>query len=107
VVEELRPGSFELVVHRIRMSERALNLKGGRLWELIQITPERWRCSQYPDVAHCWVVGIIGHQCLYLNEVEDGFNWGHFSSWGEVDSYGWEQDEVHDALNRLADALDS
>jgi hypothetical protein len=52
------------------------------------------------------VIAILGTRCLYFNHVEGGWGWGHFSEWGRIADYHWQQDEVAHVVNQTLFAID-
>jgi hypothetical protein len=89
------------VIHEIEGADRALgklSASARRLWDWIRITPEQWRSNQYPGNGTVWVVGVLGRKCLYFIEVEEGWGWGGYETWGAVNEYHWEQLEIQQVV---------
>lgn len=89
-----------------------MSLEQKRLWEVVQIVPEKW--SQHPwgnEGGGFWVVGIIGSNVIWYNDIEDGFNRSTFTKFGEIDKYWCNQDElewtVQNIINEIRDGYDS
>ena len=74
-----------------------LDGRASRLWSGLRIAPVLWHQSQYPNpvTRAFWVIAIIGNSCMYFNYVEGGWGWGQFATWGKIDQYHWQQDEIH------------
>jgi hypothetical protein len=96
----------------INDSLERMNLEQKRLWDLIQIVPEKW--SQQPwgkGGGGFWVVGIIGRNVIWYNDIEDGFNRSTFKTFGEIDEYWCNQDQleltVQFLINEMRDGYDS
>lgn len=68
-----------------------------RIWEKVKLSPpEKWAQSPWGDEGGgFWVVAVFGLNCLYYNDIEDGFNESRFSSWGVIDEYRCNQIELH------------
>lgn len=81
---------------------RALNL-----WKQIRVTPAQWTQFQYEDHVQFWVVAVMGQRCIYFNDVESGWGWGSFQTWGRIDEYHWEQLEIHHLLNQAIWLIDN
>lgn len=96
MVDELRNAMAEL---------DALGAAYRTLWNLIAIEPVRWRCDQYEEAEDPWVIAVMGERCIYYNEVEEGWGWGGFSSWGVISAYHWEQYEIPQVVVRTLHAL--
>lgn len=92
---------------RIRQGVRRMNPKQQRLWRAIQIEPEKWQQHPYGDQGRgFWVVGLIGRAVVWYNDVEDGFNRSTFRSYGVIEEYWCNQDELEVAVDYLANALE-
>jgi hypothetical protein len=95
---------------QIEVAERELIEPDGRarrLWEMVKVPPSLWTHSQYPGLGPVWVIAILGRRCLYFNFVEEGWGWGGYSSWGRVESYHWQQDEIYHAVFQTLLAIDA
>lgn len=56
-------------------------------WNLIEISPEKWKIEKSKFKAEYWVVGIFGKRCIYYNHFESGFNISNYSKYGIIDDY--------------------
>ena len=98
------PLSREELLQRLQSEARGLDERQARLWERVQIPPALWRCVRYGEAW--WVVGVIGTRCLHLNPYESGLTWGRYSSWGEIEVCGYEQDELIGVISKILFAID-
>lgn len=78
-----------------------------RLWHKIKVAPSLWRQIQYSGEGSFWVIAIMGNHCLYFNPVEKGWGWGQYQKWGSIESYHWEQDDIHHILLKTFSAIDN
>ena len=77
-----------------------------RLWEAIRIEPEKWQQDPYGNQgAGFWVVALVGRTVIWYNDIEDGFNRSRYSSYGTIDDYWCNQDELELAVQYLINAL--
>lgn len=79
-----------------------------RLWALIQIEPAKWQ--QHPwgnEGGGFWVVGLLGRQVLWYNDIEDGFNISRYTTFGTIDEYWCNQDELHHVMYSLRRQLNT
>lgn len=77
------------------------------LWEAIRIAPQKWQQNPYGDQSGgFWVVGLIGQTVVWYNDIEDGFNRSRFSTFGTIDDYWCNQDELEVTLQYLLSALE-
>lgn len=96
------PITLEQLRDVVRRGESQLDLRAHRLWELIGIEFVKWTQHPWGDLGNgFWVVGVIGNQVLWYNDIEDGFNWSKYTLAGTIDEYWCNQDELHHAINRL------
>jgi hypothetical protein len=78
-----------------------------RLWDIIRITPQKWSEDGYGKKGGgFWVVGIIGSQVVWYNDIEDGFNISSYSSFGKIDEYVCNQDELWFTIKKLIQLID-
>ena len=85
-----------------RMSQPQL-----RLWETIRIEPEKWQQHPFGDSGlGFWVVAIVGRTVIWYNDIEDGFNRSRYSTYGTIDDYWCNQDELELTVQYLMSALE-
>ncbi len=86
----------------ITAAEAELNPKELRLSELIKISPARWSGGDYGrETGGFWAVGVFGHQVLWYNEIEEGFNLSRFTIYGKIDDLWCNQDELNWVIARV------
>ena len=92
---------------RIRQGTKRMNPKQQGLWRAIQIEPEKWQQHPYGyQGGGFWVVGLIGRAVLWYNDIEDGFNRSTFRTYGLIEEYWCNQDELETAVQYLANSLE-
>jgi hypothetical protein len=95
-------GLSELIIKAVS----GLDTTNGRLWKLIRLKPEKWQCHPWGDKGGgFWVVGLIGEQVIWYNDIEDGFNISHYDKIGEISEYWCNQDELQHTLYGLFDKI--
>jgi len=78
------------------------------LWELIRIPPTKWILSPWADEGGgFWVVGIVGMQVVWYNDIEDGFNVSRYRTIGAIDEYWCNQDELQHTMYSLLRQIQS
>jgi hypothetical protein len=83
-----------------------MNLPQRRLWELVRITPEKWRQEPYgKEGGGFWAVALLGTNVVWYNDIEDGFNCSRYSSRGTIDEYLCNQDELERAIQALLNLI--
>ncbi len=74
-------------------------------WARIRIDPEKWRCDPWGrEGGGFWAVAINDGRVLWLNDIEDGFNWSPFSERGTIGAYTCNQDAFTLILEGIAQA---
>ena len=66
-----------------------------RFWHLIRIGPVKWDLPPWGDEGGgFWVVAILGHACVWYNDIEDGFNVSPFEVPGRIGEYWCSQGQL-------------
>ena len=77
-----------------------------RLWRFIRIAPTKWVHHPWSDKGGgFWVVAVWGNNCLYYNDIEDGYNISTFKEYGVIEQYCSNQDELQWVLHRLVEQI--
>jgi len=101
-----QPISEAALLDRIRQGRIRMPEGHRRLWDAVCIPPERWQ--QHPDGdagGGFWVVGLIGRIAIWYNDIEEGFNRSAYSTYGDIDDYWRNDDELDVTIGYVADAL--
>ena len=78
-----------------------------RLWEAIRIEPEKWGQHPYGEAGNgFWVVAIIGRTVIWYNDIEEGFNRSSYVSYGKIEDYWCNQDELELTLEYLMNSIE-
>ena len=92
---------------RIAQGMARMQPRARRLWESIRIDPEKWRLPPYGDGGGgFWAVAVIGRSVIWYNDVDEGFNRSRYSTYGEIDDYWRNDDELDVTIGYLMNALD-
>jgi hypothetical protein len=92
----------------IDVSVTELDAAGRRMWDLIRIEPAKWRLSPWGDEGGgFWVVANFGHQVLWFNDIEDGFNVSRYTQNGIIDEYFCNQDELKHSISAIREFIES
>ena len=79
-----------------------MNSHQQRLWDTIQIGPEKWTQIPYGvDGSGFWAIALIGRIVVWYNDIEDGFNCSRYTHYGKIDSYYCNQDELEHTIEQL------
>lgn len=77
-----------------------------RFWARVKIRPQKWNLSPWGDEGGgFWVVALIGQECIFYNDIEDGFNISRFSAFGCIDDYWCNQSELALCINSFCRAF--
>lgn len=94
------------LMERVDRGVGTMNEPCRRLWDAVRIEPEKWQQHPYGDEGKgFWVVGLIGRTAIWFNDIEDGFNRSAYSTYGILDDYWCNQDELDVTIQYLANAL--
>lgn len=93
---------------RIRQAQTRMTPEQQRLWNLMRIEPEKWQQLPFGEEGNgFWVVGLIGRTVLWFNDIEDGFNRSRFTTYGTIDDYWCNHDDLDLAVQYVLTALES
>lgn len=96
------PFTLEGLHAEVRSGEAAMRPDLSRLWQAVRIDFAKWQLPPWGDRGNgFWVVGLIGEQVLWYNDIEEGFNWSRYSSVGVIDEYWCNQDELNYSIYQL------
>jgi hypothetical protein len=101
------PITKEALRKRIYQGEARMRPEELRLWKVIQVEPTNWRQNPYGDQGGgFWVVAIVGSTVVWYNDLEDGFNRSRYASFGTIEDYWCNQDELEVTLQYLMNAIE-
>ena len=91
-----RAALYAEVDKMIQEAEAQMEPPVKAFWNRISIVPQKWHLSPWGDEGGgFWVVSLLGQECLYYNDIEDGFNFSRFETPGIIGEYGCEQRELY------------
>jgi hypothetical protein len=100
------PISKAALLDRISQGYTRMPQVNQRLWEAIRIGPEKWPQHPYGDAGGgFWIVALVGRTVIWYNDIEDGFNRSVYSTYGVIDDYWRNHDELDITIQYLANAL--
>ena len=96
------PMTEEAIKALIIKSRDEMNVEQKRLWDVIQIEPEKWQRGPWSDATNgFWAVATIGKTVIWYNEIEEGFNQSSFKTFGEIGEYWCNQDELRHVTQQI------
>lgn len=99
---EWAPISEEELSKLIANAVFAMEPLARELWMLIRVKPAKWECHPWGDVGGgFWVVGILGEQVVWYNDIEEGFNISHYQTHDVIAEYWCNQDELQHTIYAL------
>ncbi len=91
---------------RVAQGEARMSPSQLRLWQAIRIEPEKWQQHPYGDPGSgFWAVALVGRTVIWYNDIEEGFNRSCYSTYGTIDDYWCNQDELERTVQYLMNAL--
>ena len=95
-----RPLRQEKLLDMIDNAEWLMEPPVRALWDRIKVRPQKWQHSPWGDEGGgFWVVAVVGQQCVYYNDIEDGFNASPFADWGRISEYHCNQPDLLSFIN--------
>ena len=83
----------------IRNGEANMESQVEAFWNRIKIKPQKWQLPPEGDEGGgFWVVAVVGAECIYYNDIEDGFNSSPFDHFGRIREYWCNQTELDIAI---------
>ena len=105
-MDKWTPISLSELWDHVIEGEQKMDIDRSRLWNLIRIDFEKWQLHPWGDLGEgFWVVGIIGKQVLWYNDIEEGFNWSRYDKQGQIIDYFCNQIDLNNAMFHLQDIL--
>lgn len=78
------------------------------LFEVIRIEPQKWALESWGNEGGgFWVVAVFGMWAVWYNDIEAGFNFSRFQSWGNLGEYWCDNLELGHVLNRMQSMINS
>jgi hypothetical protein len=106
-VVDWEPITEAALVDRIAQGVARMPRSHLHLWEAIRVDPQKWQHHPYGDPGGgFWVVAIVGQTVIWYNDIEEGFNRSQYSTYGEIEDYWCNQDELEITIDYLASTLE-
>jgi hypothetical protein len=91
----------------INRGDAAMDHPTRRLWNAVRIEPQKWQLHPWGDLGGgFWVVGVIGRQAIWFNDIEWGFNVSRYAAAGELLEYWCDQGDLNDAVLSIQELVD-
>jgi hypothetical protein len=104
---EWAPIAEKALSARVKQGVARMNRAQVRLWQAICVTPEKWQQHPYGEPGGgFWVVALIGRTVIWYNDLEEGFNRSRYVSYGMIEDYWRNDDELELTVQYLMDALE-
>jgi hypothetical protein len=89
------PLSEEDLTSLIEAAEAGMDTTLKRFWHRIKVRPEKWQLPPLGDLGGgFWVVAVVGRECVWYNDIEDGFNISRLETFGHIRDYWCNQDDL-------------
>ena len=104
---EWQPISETALRNRVAQGEARMSPAQLRVWQAIRIEPEKWQQHPFGDSGSgFWAVALVGRTVILYNDVEEGFNRSSYSTYGVIEDYWCNQDELELTVQYLINALE-
>jgi hypothetical protein len=78
------------------------------LWKLVHVWPVKWQLHPWGDEGGgFWIVGIIGQNVIWYNDIEHGFNISRYEVLGDIAEYWCNQDELNHTMHALQKQIEN
>ena len=95
-----KPLSEDKLANMIEEAEWLMSPSCRSFWAYVKIKPQKWRLSPWGDEGGgFWLVAVIGNTCVYYNDIEEGFNFSLYHSFGQIDEYACNQSNLFETIN--------
>ena len=102
-----KPIAEDALWARVAQGKARMNPTQLDLWEAVRIDPEKWQQHPNGDPGEgFWVVALVGRTVIWYNDIEEGFNRSRYSTYGTIDDYWCNQDELEITVQYLMNALE-
>jgi hypothetical protein len=102
------PISSEELKKEIDSGITKISSRARALWSILRVTPQKWVLSPWGDEGGgFWVVATGGENCIYYNDIEDGFNVSRYTQHGIIADYFCSHDELQWVVHRMMKAIDA
>lgn len=92
----------------INAAEIRMSPAQARLWAAVRVSPHKWREKSYGKPGNgFWIVAIIGTAVIWYNDIEGGFNRSRYTSFGTMDEYCCNQDELELTLQYVLNLIEN
>jgi hypothetical protein len=97
-----QPISEDALLLLMATAETAMEPPAMALWQRIRIRPVKWALPPWGDLGGgFWVVAVVGQECIWYNDIEDGFNVSRFEAFGRIADYWCSQAALHHTMHAL------
>ncbi len=101
-----KPITLSELYDEIQKTETDLSGELWNFWQLIKTEPTKWAEKDFGDEGGgFWAVAICGTKVIWYNDIEDGFNISEYNTYGKIEGYYCNQDELIWAVTRLFDLV--
>lgn len=106
MTEGWEPISEAKLLALVDAGRERMGVAEARLWDAICIPPEKWRQHPYgDDGGGFWAVALLGRIVVWYNDIEEGFNRSRYTTYGTIDQYFCNQDELQWTVRHLLNLL--
>lgn len=101
-MNDWKPIPLSLLNKEIESGVKLMSQEQLELWRKTSIKPEKWIEEEFGTEGDgFWVVAISGSYLIWYNDIEEGFNISVYSTYGKIEEYLAEQDELQWTVNKL------
>jgi hypothetical protein len=100
------PITEEDLGEQIVFGENAMDVALLPMWHAIRVKPTKWELHPWGDEGGgFWIVAVFGQYVLWFNDIEWGFNLSRYSTFGKIDEYCCNQDELQHSIYQIRELM--
>jgi hypothetical protein len=101
-----KPTSEERVWDLINAAVGRMTVPQERFWDAIRILPEKWAQEPYGNQdGGFWAVAVMGRTVVWYNNIEGGFNFSRYSTYGAIGQYFANQEGLEFVIQELMEIV--
>ena len=100
------PISEEALLALVEAAEFAMEPEVLAFWKRIRVRPVKWQLPPWGDFGGgFWIVAVMGQECVWYNDIEEGFNISRFETFGFIADYECNQAELDACIRAYSSPL--
>ena len=100
--KNLHPILMEKINNIIINDELKMENEDLKIWNSIKVDLIKWDINNHgKPYDEFWIAGLIGKNVLWYNDIEDGWNISTWNTYGTINEYWCNQDDLISAIKNI------